>query len=45
MRGSRGQGRVASDPGALATLLGKRAPEAERIGFETGAMSSWGSAP
>ena len=35
------QGRVASDPGALATLLGKRAPDAERIGFETGAMSSW----
>ncbi|SES19359.1 Transposase [Tranquillimonas rosea] len=35
------QGRVASDPGALAKLLDKRAPDAERIGFETRAMSSW----
>ncbi|MGS4919367.1 MULTISPECIES: IS110 family transposase [Mameliella] len=35
------QGRVASDPGALAALLGKQAPNAERIGFETGSMSSW----
>lgn len=35
------QGRVASDPGALAALLGKKAPHAERVGFETGAMSSW----
>lgn len=35
------QGRVASDPGALAALLAKKAPHAERVGFETGAMSSW----
>ena len=35
------KGRVASDPGALAALLGKKAPHAERVGFETGAMSSW----
>lgn len=35
------QGRVASDPGALAALLSRKAPDAERIGFETGAMSSW----
>ena len=35
------QGRARSDPGALAELLSKRAPSAERIGFETGAMSSW----
>lgn len=35
------QGKVKSDPGALTELLRKRAPHAERIGFETGAMSSW----
>jgi transposase len=35
------QGKVRSDPGALAQALRKRAPHAERIGFETGAMSSW----
>jgi hypothetical protein len=35
------EGRGKSDPGALAALLAKRAPMAERIGFETGAMSSW----
>ncbi|MCA8879625.1 MAG: IS110 family transposase [Rhodobacteraceae bacterium] len=35
------QGRVASDPGALAAMLGKKAPHAARVGFETGAMSSW----
>jgi len=35
------QGRVASDPGALAALLSRKAPDAERFGFETGAMSSW----
>jgi len=35
------EGRSKSDPGALAALLAKRAPCAERIGFETGAMSSW----
>ena len=35
------QGKAKSDPGALAELLRKRAPHAERIGFETGAMSSW----
>ena len=35
------EGKAKSDPGALATLLRKRAPHAERIGFETGAMASW----
>lgn len=34
-------GRAKSDPGALAAILAKKAPLAERIGFETGAMSSW----
>ena len=28
-------------PGALTELVRKRAPNAERIGFETGAMASW----
>ena len=35
------EGKVVSDPGALARVIGKRAPAAERIGFETGAMASW----
>ena len=35
------QGKARSDPGALADMLHRRAPHAERIGFETGAMSSW----
>lgn len=35
------EGKASSDPGALALLLAKRAPAAERIGFETGAMASW----
>ncbi len=35
------EGRVKSDPGALTEVLRKRAPDAERIGFETGAMASW----
>lgn len=35
------EGRGKSDPGALAALLAKRATLAERIGFETDAMSSW----
>lgn len=35
------EGKTSSEPGALARLIHKRAPEAERIGFETGAMSSW----
>jgi hypothetical protein len=35
------EGTVKSDPGALTDLLRKRAPDAERIGFETGAMASW----
>jgi predicted NBD/HSP70 family sugar kinase len=30
------EGKAKSDPGALAALLRKRAPQAERIGFETG---------
>ncbi len=35
------EGKVPSDPGALARAINKRAPGAERIGFETGAMASW----
>ena len=35
------EGRAKSDPGALAALLAKKARHAERVGFETGAMSSW----
>jgi hypothetical protein len=35
------EGRAKSSPGALAALLAKRAPDAERVGFETGVMSSW----
>jgi transposase len=35
------EGKAASDPGALARVIGKQAPVAERIGFETGAMASW----
>jgi transposase len=35
------EGKAKSGPGALAALLRKRAPQAERIGFETGAMASW----
>jgi transposase len=35
------EGTVCSEPGALARLIRRRAPNAERIGFETGAMASW----
>jgi transposase len=35
------EGKARSDPGALAKLIRKHAPHAERIGFETGAMASW----
>ena len=35
------EGKAKSDPGALTEFLRKRAPHAERIGFETGAMASW----
>jgi transposase len=35
------EGKAPSDPGALARIIRKRAPYAERIGFETGAMASW----
>ena len=35
------EGKVLSDPGALARVISKRAPMAERIGFETGVMASW----
>ena len=35
------QGRVKSDTGVLATVIAKKAPNAERVGLETGAMSSW----
>jgi transposase len=35
------EGKAKSEPGALTSILRKRAPNAERIGFETGAMASW----
>src|SRR3546814_19253922 len=35
------EGRAASEPGALAKVIAKHAPQAERIGFESGMMSSW----
>jgi len=35
------EGKAASDLGALVRVIRKRAPTAERIGFETGAMASW----
>lgn len=35
------EGKAPSDPGALTRLIRKRAPAAERIGFETGAMATW----
>ena len=35
------EGKAKSTPGALAELIRKRAPHAERIGFESGAMASW----
>lgn len=35
------EGKARSDPGALAEMIRKRAPNAERIGLETGAMASW----
>lgn len=35
------EGKAKSTPGALAEVIRKRAPRAERIGFETGAMASW----
>ena len=35
------EGRAKSDPGALAALLAKKAPDAERVGVETGALSNW----
>jgi len=35
------EGKAPSEPGDLARLIRTRAPNAERIGFETGAMASW----
>jgi transposase len=35
------EGNAQSTPGALTKLIQARAPNAERIGFETGAMASW----
>ncbi len=35
------EGKARSEPGVLAKVIAKRAPEAVRIGLETGAMSSW----
>ncbi len=35
------EGKVKSDLGVLTNLLRKHAPHAERIGFETGAMTRW----
>lgn len=35
------EGKTATDPDALARLLARQAPGAERIGLEMGAMASW----
>ena len=35
------EGKVPSDPGALAKVIRRRAPGAERVGFESGAIASW----
>jgi transposase len=35
------EGKARSEPGALAKVIRKRAPQAARIGFETGSMASW----
>jgi len=35
------EGKAPTEPGALARLIRKRAPSAELVGFETGAMASW----
>ena len=35
------EGTAASTPGALSKLIRARAPQAERIGLETGSMASW----
>ena len=35
------EAKAKSTPGALTDLIHRRAPQAERIGFETGAMASW----
>ena len=35
------EGTARSEPGALAKVIRKRAPDVSRIGFETGAMASW----
>lgn len=35
------EGRVPTDPDALAKIIGERAPGMSRIGLETGMMSSW----
>jgi transposase len=35
------EGTAKSEPGALTEVLRKHAPNAQRIGFETGAMASW----
>ncbi len=35
------ESKIPTDPGVLARVIRKRAPAAERIGFETGTMSFW----
>lgn len=35
------EGRARSDPVVLTALVAKKAPHAERVGFETGPLSSW----
>ncbi|TDH56846.1 IS110 family transposase [Dankookia rubra] len=35
------EGKVAAEPGALVSLIRKRAPQAARVGLETGATSPW----
>ena len=35
------RGKVKTDPTALAAVIASRAPDAKRIGFETGPLSTW----
>lgn len=35
------EGKVKSTPGALTDRIHRRAPQAGRVGFETGAMAGW----
>jgi len=35
------RGKCPSDPAVLAQVIGKRAPDAARVVFETGPLSTW----